>query len=145
MDDLTVKIAAVKKQACFSPLTEEEIIQLADLLRTRHIEPGQVIVKEGDPVDSFYLIAVGVAEVRREVIKEGVPETEFVATLSAGGSIGLNETGFYSISGKRTATVIAQTEMILFHLSVTEFRGFALANSHINHVMREYSQRFILK
>ena len=60
--------------------------------------------------------------------------------MQVGQAIGLNETGFYSISGRRTATVIAMTDMHLFRLSVTAFRGLALAYPHINQVMRENAE-----
>jgi hypothetical protein len=65
-----------------------------------------------------------------------------VAILSAGDAIGLNETGFYSISGKRTATVIALTEMNLYRLSVAAFHGFSLSHTHVSEVMRKNSNLF---
>ena len=60
-----------------------------------------------------------------------------VATLGPGMAIGLSEVGLYSLSGKRTATVIALTDMVLLRLKVTVFNGISLAHSHIGDEMRK--------
>jgi len=132
----------VRKQPCFSPLTEDEISQLCLLFKEEHVMPGETIVTEGDFVDSVFLIVSGTADVRNIRFSSngnGKPQIQSVATLRPGDSIGLSETGFYSLSGKRTATVVANTEMVLFKLNVASFHGFALAHSHVNEVMRKYS------
>lgn len=134
--DLNQKIALLKKQTCFSQFSHEEAEMLADLLVEKHYAPGDTIVTEGDRVDSVYLIVSGSADVRHVSIKDNALHTESVATLSAGNAIGLNDSGFYSLSGLRTATVVAITDMVLLHLSVAIFHGFALANSHVSEVMR---------
>ncbi|VVC74373.1 cyclic nucleotide-binding domain-containing protein [Aquicella lusitana] len=141
--DTDTKKLMLRKQPCFSQLREEEIEILASLLVEKHVSPGEIIVKEGDPVDSVYLIVSGKADVRCIKDRNHPDQTESVATLIPGDAIGLNETGFYSLSGIRTATVIAIDEMVLLRLSVAAFHGFALAYSHVNEVMRSYARKLL--
>ena len=135
--DFNQKIALLKKQACFSQFSQEETETLANLLVEKYYTPSQTIVTEGDRVDSVYLIVKGTADVRHIFIKDNALHTESVATLSAGNAIGLNDSGFYSLSGLRTATVVAITDMVLLYLSVAVFHGFALAHSHVSEIMRK--------
>ena len=138
--DLATKHSFVKKQACFKPLTEKESEELAALLVDTHFKAGETIVTEGDPVDSVYLIVSGSADVRHTTVGDKGLETHSVATLTSGAAIGLNETGFYSLTGRRTATVVALTDMTLLRLNIAEFHGFALANSHVHAVMRQNAE-----
>jgi CRP-like cAMP-binding protein len=141
--NINQKIKALQNQACFSRFTKGEFEALAGLLTEIHIPKGKVIVQQGDPVDSVYLIINGSADVRVHIHENGSQETESVATLTAGLAIGLNEFGFYSLTGKRTATVIALTDMVLLRLQLTEFHGFSLAYHHVNEVMRQSAQEFL--
>lgn len=133
----------LKKQACFVQLTENEYEVLTDLLAEKAFKKGDTIVTEGDPVDSVYIIVSGRADVRHAAIKHGLPEITSVAKLGPEQAIGLNEFGFYSLSGVRTATVVAETDMITLRLSVAAFHGFALAYPHVNEVMRKYAETFL--
>lgn len=137
--DLTQRILLVKKQPVFSQLTDQETEELASLFSERKVVPEELIVKEGDPVDSIYLIAHGTADVRHVTYKDNTAVVNSVAILSSGDAIGLNETGFYSISGKRTASVVAVTDMTLYRLSVAAFHGFALSHSHVSDVMHKHA------
>ena len=132
------KISLIRNQACFSGFNENETAMLSELFTEETYAPGDVIVKQGASVDKVYLIASGTAEVR--VVNHQVSEDyKVVATLGPKQAIGLSETGFYSLSGIRTATVVAQTEMVLLCLSVARFHGFALSNAHVAEVMRKFS------
>src|SRR5579872_2777621 len=118
---MDIKRSFIKKQNVFSQLTEEEVDVLSSLLVEKHFFPGDVIVTEGEHVDSVYFIVKGDADVRHVSIQDGATHIESVATLKEGAAIGLNETGFYSLSGVRTATVCAITPMITLRLSVAAF------------------------
>lgn len=142
-DTFNLKISLLRKQLVFSQLTDKEIEGLASLLTEKYYSPDEIIVSEGEPVDSVYLIVSGTADVRHIRIENQATHFESVATLGPGEAIGLNETGFYSISGVRTATVVALTDMSLLRLSVAAFHGFALAHSHVNEVMRKNAERIL--
>lgn len=134
--DTNLKKVLVKKQACFSKLSEKEVEVLSELLVEKQYPAGSVIVTQGDPVDSVYFIVSGTADVRHVSFENNKEVVESLAKLRDGQSIGLSETGFYSLTGLRTATVIAETNMVLFRLSVAAFNGFALAYPHVGEVMR---------
>jgi CRP-like cAMP-binding protein len=113
-------------------------------LTKKHFAPEETIVTEGDPVDSVYLIISGTADVRHVTIKDHALHIQSLATLGPGAAIGLNETGFYSLSGIRTATVVALTDMLTFRLSVPAFHGFALAHHNVSKVMRANATSFAM-
>ena len=113
-ENLPSLLDLIKKQPLFTQLTQDEVNELASLFIRINMTPGAVIVKEGDSVDSVYLIENGTADVKVTSLQNNVPVSHSVAILSSGDAIGLNETGFYSLSGKRTATVLAMTDMVLY-------------------------------
>ncbi len=127
----------IKKQSVFSKLSETEIEKLSELFNEVTFTPGEVVVKEGDTVDSVYLIISGQANVQRDIVKNNAIQTESLAVLRDGDAIGLNDRGFYSLSGKRTATVVAITDLNTLCLSMAEFHGFSLAYPHVNEIMRQ--------
>jgi CRP/FNR family cyclic AMP-dependent transcriptional regulator len=135
--DISLQMDLVKKQPLFFQLTESETEELAALFSEKIVEAGEVIVKEGEPVDCIYLIASGTADVRHIEMQNDVAVASSLAILSFGDAIGLNETGLYSLSGKRTASVVALTAMILYRLNVTAFNGFVLAHSHVSDIMHQ--------
>ncbi len=133
---LDTRKTLLKNQKVFSVLKDEEIEELATLLEEKSFPTGKVIVKEGDPVDSLYFIVNGEADVTGTVIKEDSRESIFLATLGPGKAIGLSDTGFYSLTGLRTATVTARSDMLLLYISLPRFNGFSLSHSHVNQMLR---------
>ncbi|MBA3661995.1 MAG: cyclic nucleotide-binding domain-containing protein [Gammaproteobacteria bacterium] len=142
--DLKQKLALLRKQSVFSQLSDKENEELASLLKEKHFEAGETVVNEGELVDSVYLIVQGKADVRHIRIQDGQPVITSVAKLKENDAIGLNESGFYSISGVRTASVIAETHLVLLFLSVASFHGFALMHQHVNEIMRRNAQKILL-
>lgn len=143
LTDISLRMQLVKKQNVFSQLTDKETEELASLFTEKKVAAGGTIVKEGELVDSIYLIVSGTADVRHVTFKDNAPVINSVAIMSTGDAIGLNETGFYSLSGKRTATVVAVTDMVMYGLSVAAFNGFALSHSHVSDVMHKHSANVI--
>lgn len=141
--DNELKKQQVKQQKAFRNLNDNETEILAGLLVEKKYQAGDVIVKEGDRVDSVYLIVQGEADVFRSEIIDDKPHANKVAVLHAGNAIGLSDVGFYSLTGLRTATVIASTDLITYKLSVSIFRGFTLAYPHANEVMRKQAENLL--
>jgi len=79
-------------------------------------KPGEIVIKQGDEGDYFYIISSGTAQVIRETPKkpEGVP----LAKLGVGDSFG--EEALIS-AAKRNATIKMLTEGILMRLSKENF------------------------
>ena|SRR3990167_847916 len=134
-NDPSLQQTLIKNQKCFSKLTDDEVAILAGLLEKVHYPAGKTIVSEGDAVDSVYFIVSGTAEVRHVYLENGEEVFNTLATLTHNQTIGLSETGFYSVSGLRTATVVAKTALEAFRLSIPAFNGFALAHPHVQQMM----------
>ncbi len=141
--DMEVKKSFIRKQPVFSQLTNEEIDILASLLSEKRFSPGDTIVTEGDHVDSVYFIFKGKSVLMHFSFNNGTTHIDSVAVLNEGVAIGLNETGFYSLSGVRTATVCAISPMVTLRLSLAAFHGFALSNSHVNTIMRQHASKMM--
>lgn len=112
--------ALIQAFPCFSHLSELQSQELAGIMREVRYAPQEVVVTQGDLVDSVYFIVRGAAEVTYF--------SEPVAMLRAKESIGLNDTGFFSTTGKRTATVIASSELLLLDLPLKTFHAFLEKN-----------------
>lgn len=138
--DLNVRAAHIKKQACFSQFTDKEVEDLAGLLEEKAFKRGETIVTEGAIVDSAYIIISGNADVRHVFVQDGKLEFTSIATLGEGKAIGLSDYGFYSLSGVRTATVVALSDMITLRLGLAAFRGFSMVNAHVSAVMRKNAE-----
>ncbi len=95
----------------FGPLTKDFIDHLRDRVELIRYQPGQVICRQGEPADSFYLIRIGFVK-----ISEQRPGGEMIlAYLGRGGFFG--EIGLLS-GGTRTASCTA-----LDHVEVVRITG----------------------
>lgn len=132
--DLSERQALIRSFPCFKQLSDEQSLALAALTHDVCFVPGQVIVAEQALVDSIYFIVSGSALVTRGTKEGRHIHQEPIATLHAGEAIGLNDAGFYSGTGTRTATVHAQTSMVLLRLSLDDLEHF-LQKYHLESAM----------
>lgn len=129
--------AYISALPCFVNFSEKETQELANLMQEFRYQLGEPIVEQDALVDSIYIIMQGHAEVTREYLKKRrlSKKPQFiktpVAVLHPGEAIGLNDTGFYSSSGKRTATVTALTEMVLLKLDLEHLYQFFSIHPHL--------------
>jgi Cyclic nucleotide-binding domain len=113
----------------FSDLTTQEFIAVAILLVRRVAKIGEVIVREGDPGDSMFIVSTG--EVRATLEKNGqqVP----VATMKDGDFFG----EMAVLSGEpRTATVTAVKATELLELSRENLREICARHPHVEAKIR---------
>jgi CRP-like cAMP-binding protein len=107
---------------CFSMLTSDESTELANLMTAAHFAVGDAIVTEEELVDRVFIIVSGHAEVSHQVkVKKSLKKktiSQPLALIGPGDAIGLNDTGFFSDTGKRTATVIATVPLIALSLDL---------------------------
>ncbi len=100
----------------FSELSPDFVERLMDNVKLIRLSPGQVICKQGEPADSFYLVRIGFVKVT-----ENYPGGELViAYLSRGDSFG--EIGLLG-SGARTATCTALDHVELVKISADDFNA----------------------
>lgn len=135
MIDLIQRQTLILNFPCFAKFSKQESLELAKLMTESLYHKGDVIVTEGDLVDSVYLIAEGAAEVTHEIENKETKKSELIAVLRSGEAIGLNELGFFSTTGLRTATVTAQTDMTLLRLTVPQLDQFLQHNPQLNQTM----------
>jgi putative ABC transport system ATP-binding protein len=121
----------------FKKLTPSEIANVADRMHKRKYARGDVVVRQGERGEEFFLIARGGASVR--VQKPGEPERE-VATLGPGDIFG--EMALLT-EEPRNATVSAVDELETYYLDKEGFReALALSTAFKDQVRQVYFDRF---
>lgn len=128
-------ISIIERQAlitalpCFHMFTARESHELAGLMPEIAVSAGTTIVTEDELIDRVYIVISGQAEVvHQTVVKKALKKTKTtrtpIALIGAGDSIGLNDTGFFSETGKRTATVVALSDMKLLTIDLKTLHEF---------------------
>lgn len=102
----------------FAALPTSEIAHLAGTLQTRVISPNQLVFKEGDPQDVFYILLDGDVEVIKAL---GTPDERTLAVRRAGSVLG--EMGMLSTDGRHTASVRARTPLRLLEMTNADFEA----------------------
>jgi CRP-like cAMP-binding protein len=102
----------------FAPLPGTSLEHIAGRLVPLRIEPGTVIVREGDAGDRFYVVVEGEVEISAE----GKP----VATQGPGGYFG--EIALLK-DVPRTATVTTKTPVVLYALDREDFLATVTGHS----------------
>jgi putative peptide zinc metalloprotease protein len=125
---------------CFGMLTAEEGAELATLMTEEIYQAGETIVVEDELVDRVFIIVSGHAEASHQVILKKKLKNKKItntplAILTDGDAIGLNDTGFFSTTGKRTATVTALTRAVTLSLDIKKLHAFLEKYPHIQQDM----------
>ena len=116
-DRAKVRAEDLRQIAIFAHEDDAVLGRMAEKMATTRVAAGEVIVKEGDPGDAFFVIARGKAEVSA---LGGHGEILRVSVLGVGdyfGEIALLR------GTPRTATVKAVTPMVLFKLGRVDFEA----------------------
>ncbi len=94
----------------FAECTKKELKQISRLVTPVHVPKGKELVREGDPGRDFMIIAEGTAIVKRDGHQ--------IATLGPGDFFG----ELAVLAGvPRTATVVAETDMVVEAMNRAEF------------------------
>jgi CRP-like cAMP-binding protein len=121
----------------FSHLAEEAFIRVLGSLRLRRCADGDQVIVEGEPGDSFYMLADGLVVVTKKVA--GKPTV--LAHLQRGSVFG--EMGLVS-NAPRTATVTASGEVALLGLSRRDLEVHAGELSSVTEALRKFTRgRFL--
>ena len=114
----TDRLDLLSQNPIFAPLPEPTLERLAAVLGELGIGPGEVVVRQGEPGDLFYLVKEG----ELEVAQNG----KTIQSLGPGDSFG--EIALLR-DVPRTASVVAKTDALLYTLERREFlsavTGFA--------------------
>src|SRR2546422_7589748 len=117
----------LKNVKLFAELSTDSLLKLGSSLKTAEFPPAEVIVREGAPGVSMYIIKSGLVEVRKKD-----PTTGFdflVAQLSDGAA--LREMSL--LTGKpRSATVTTVQPTVVFTLTRADFRNLLTQHPEIS-------------
>jgi cAMP-dependent protein kinase regulator len=116
----------------FKGLTRDEFKQVVSKLKLRHFDQNSIIVKEGDPGDSMFVVVRG--EVRVVTHTDDNKEV-FLANLGEGeffGEIAL-------LTGKpRTATIITNSNSELLELTKADYEKIVAKFPNVTKVVEEF-------
>lgn len=117
----------LRRSALFQFLPDEPFAKLRDLLQEENYEFGDLLVRQGDPADSFYVLVSG----RARVVKADQKGNEIVlATLKPGDSFGESA---LSEGGTRTATVRCSTGVEALRLDRDDFLQLVQESPDLKH------------
>ncbi len=131
-----INALALKTIPMFSGLSDEAIQPLLKMLRHRHVGRGEVIVREGDDADCFYLILAGKAK----VILKNENEREFIISFLKSGEF-FGEMAMLD-QQPRSATVVAVMPCELLLVGKADFEQFLSGNYEIaRYMLRSFAHR----
>ena len=120
-------VGFLKNVKLFAELSTDSLLKLGSCLKTSEFPPAEVIVREGAPGVSMYIIKSGLVEVRKKD-----PTTGFdflVAQLSEGAAVG----EMSLLTGKpRSATVTTVQPTVVFTLTRANFRNLLTQHPEIS-------------
>jgi CRP-like cAMP-binding protein len=127
------KVQALKRAPLFEGLSKKELTELARVTEDLEIAPGEVLCKEGETGQEFFVIVEGEIEITskgKRVAARG--DGDFVGEIAL-----LEET-------TRTATVTAKTPLRVFVLTRHDFRHLVRENPGVEQkVMRALARRVV--
>jgi CRP-like cAMP-binding protein len=136
MQSLQRDVETLRNIPLFAGLPTARLKLIAYTAEVVRFEPGEVIVKQGDPADAVFIVAEGEAEVW---LKDADDRPIHLATLGAHSLFG--ETAVLCRS-RRTATVQAKDRVVTFKISAQVFLDLVRQSPDIGmQVMTVLAQR----
>src|SRR5213594_3652603 len=127
INDTDQLVHFLKNVKLFAELSPDSLVKLGSCLKTAEFPPAEVIVREGAPGVSMYIVKSGIVEVRK---KDPVTGIDFlVAQLSEGAAVG----EMSLLTGKpRSATVTTVQPTIVFTLTRADFGNLLTQHPEIS-------------
>src|SRR4029078_11028862 len=127
VNDTSQLVHFLKNVKLFAELSPDSLGKLGSCLKTAEFPPAEVIVGEGAPGVSMYIVKSGIVEVRK---KDPVTGIDFlVAQLSEGAAVG----EMSLLTGKpRSATVTTVQPTVLLTLTRADFRNLLTQHPEIS-------------
>src|SRR2546426_5142081 len=120
-------VGFLKNVKLFAELSNDSLIKLGSCLKIGDFPPAEVIVREGAPGVSMYIIKSGMVEVRKKDPTTGIDF--LVAQLSEGAAVG----EMSLLTGKpRSATVTTVQPTVVFTLTRADFRNLLTHHPEIS-------------
>jgi len=127
----------LQKNPLFQKFPEEELKKLAAKMQRNEIPAGNILFKEGDNGDLFYVIAEG----ELEVIKAMDTKNERLIAIREKGNF-IGELSLINPNGIRMATVRSKSDAVLWQLSRRDFEETVQKSGILAYkILQELSQR----
>lgn len=141
---LEERINHINNYPVFCLLHPKAIVHLASLFNEIHIKKDEIIVREEDNFDGFFLIFSGISVASRSLKRIKKTNAKQITTLGPNRAIGIGNTGYFSKQGKRTTTVTALSPMIVLHIDLLVFYYFLKEHAPIYSSFINSSEKFFL-
>src|SRR5205809_5721329 len=127
INDTDQLVQFLKNVKLFAELSPDSLAKLGSCLKTAEFPPAEVIVREGAPGVSMYIIKSGMVEVRKKDPATGIDF--LVAQLTDGSAVG----EMSLLTGKpRSATVTTVQPTVVFTLTRADFRNLVTQHPEIS-------------
>lgn len=131
------EIGALQGSPLFRDLSEDEVIAVIRGLKLRTFEPGEIIITEGEPGSSMYLIASGAARV---YVRNAEGGNVFLRVMGLGEFFG--EISLFA-RRNRTTTITAADRCELLELDQDDLRTIGEQHVHLLSIIEEFCIRRI--
>jgi CRP-like cAMP-binding protein len=125
-----VDLSLYRKIFLFQDLEEEELKQVLDRTSSREYPAGSVILEEGQPGDSMFIMCQGEVEITKAltlILEEDTPKEKVMVRLRAEDGVCFGEMALLE-NEARSATVTASTPCTLLELHQQEFLALVREN-----------------
>lgn len=128
----------------FSKLDKSDLTELLKFAFKKKLSKNQVIVSQGEAIDSVYLIIEGDVEVATQIINPS-GGFDFIPKLilGPGDAIGLSDTDFFSKNGVRTATLTTLSEVILIGWPIETLIEFLRSLPYIDNLIIQSASQIL--
>ncbi len=137
-------LAFYQKIFLFQDLDEAQIREVLALAVPREYAAGQVIIREGEPGDSMFIMEKGEVEITKAltlVLDEDTPKERVMIRLRAEDGVCFGEMALLE-NEARSATVAACTPCRLLELARRDFLGYVQAHPQVGcQLMLRLAQR----
>ena len=145
MSDKKEKISRLAETAIFRSVPEEQLVEIANVLKFQHVPANEILFRKGDPGDSFYIVDSG--KLRAFLRGEDGVETD-LNWLGPGDSFG--EMALLT-DEPRSTDIEAVEETHLFVLSKEEFDGvlkkypdiYKNCIKHVSNLLKREDERIL--
>merc|ERR1712228_663875 len=121
---MTKNLRFLKGVALFNPLLHDELVAVSDALESVRYDKGQVVIRQGDLPEKFYVIKGGVARWEKKPKGwENMSKNEIKDKLESGS---LKVGSFFGElalmnNDRRAASVVAETQLICLEMGRKHF------------------------
>jgi hypothetical protein len=137
-EEVAAPVSGGGQQIVVSPLFKDfsvdELVAVIQGLSLLTFDPGDIVISEGEPGDSLYMLTTGSVKVLK---KNASGKPVAVGTLAEGAFFG---EGSILTGRPRTATVVATSRCELLELDRDTLNGIVQTHPHVQDVLKDFAR-----